>query len=220
MFVMVCSIRSKLASLFSGTVRYAVDANLVLNENGFNGLQGQVKLEADAGTVSGVTDDVRCSRSGVSPDEQCERVKDFEMTVPASLTPDTKPAQRSLTMTTWLLARNPDGTCYVSEMWSISLTMESASFPASAAERRSLGAAQSNAVMARRIDLRERAIAAFVFHGGCARFTGSAVQDRCEGGVHFVRVGRLSGLIPGIQAAPSAAAAVNVRGRAGDWRFG
>jgi hypothetical protein len=57
------------------------------------------------------------------------------MIMRASLTPDTEPAQRSLTTTAWLLARNQDGTCYVSEMWSTSLTMESASFPATAAER-------------------------------------------------------------------------------------
>lgn len=116
-------------------VKYAVDSNSALDGDGFNGLQGAVKLEAGAGTVSNVNDDVRCSRSGVPADEQCELVTDFEITMHASLTPDTETAQRSLTMTAWLLARNQDGTCYVSEMWSASLTMESASFPATAAER-------------------------------------------------------------------------------------
>lgn len=116
-------------------IKYAVGLNSTLDGDGSNGLQGAVKLEAGAGTVLKVNDDVRCSRSGVPADKQCELVTESEMTMHARLAPDTEPAQRSLTMTAWLLARNQDGTCYVSEMWSAPLTMESASFPATAAER-------------------------------------------------------------------------------------
>lgn len=89
-----------------GTVKYAVVSNSALDDDGFNGLQGALELEASTGAVSNVNDDVRYLRPGVPADEQCELPTDFEMTMHARLTPDTEPAQRSLTMTAWLLARN------------------------------------------------------------------------------------------------------------------
>lgn len=89
----ILSIRSLFACLLlEYLAKYAVGAKeSALESDGFNGLQGAVKLEADAGTVSNVNCDIRLSRSGAPAGEQCERVTEFDMTMHASLAPDTEP---------------------------------------------------------------------------------------------------------------------------------